>query len=242
MQLLGIIPARGGSKGILGKNIKLLGGKPLLAYTFIAAKSAGVFSRIVLSTDSEEIAAVGRQLGIEVPFIRPPELARDDTPMLPVLQHVVKNLGTTFDAIAILQPTAPFRRWQDLRAAAELLEQNPEVESVVSVEPVPEHYSPYFLMKIESDRLLPFMTDGLKITRRQDAPKAYSRSGDFYFTRTRTLLEKGSIYGENCRPFIVNHKHRVNLDTMNDWQEAEKLVDQFLAETFVPSRGSAPRS
>src|SRR4249919_3866415 len=89
MQLLGIIPARGGSKGIPGKNIKLLAGKPLLAYTAQAAESTGIFSRVILTTDSEEIAEVGRQCRLEVPFIRPPELARDDTPMLPVMQHVV---------------------------------------------------------------------------------------------------------------------------------------------------------
>ena len=230
MRILGIIPARGGSKGIPGKNIKLLGGKPLLAYTAEAVKRAEVFSRVVLTTDSEEIAEAGRRLGIEVPFLRPPDLARDDTPMLPVLQHVVRTLTETYDVIAILQPTAPFRRWQDLRAAARVLETEPSVESVVSVEPVPDHYSPYFVMKIEGERLMPFMPDGLRITRRQDAPKAYSRSGDFYFTRLRTLMEANSIYGQNCRPIIVSHPQRVNLDTMSDWQEAERLVEKFQAE------------
>lgn len=229
MKLLGIIPARGGSKGIPGKNIKLLGGKPLLAYTAEAARRAGIFARVILTTDSEEIAAAGRDHGIETPFLRPPELARDDTPMLPVLQHAVRTLGETFDAIAILQPTAPFRRWQDLQAAARILEEHAEAESVVSVEQVPDHYSPYFVMKIVGQKLLPFMPDGLRITRRQDAPKAYSRSGDFYFTRIETLMERNSIYGENCRPFVVSHELRVNLDTLEDWAAAERLVGQFLA-------------
>jgi CMP-N,N'-diacetyllegionaminic acid synthase len=230
MRLLGIIPARGGSKGIPGKNIRPLAGKPLLAYTAEAAQRAGIFARLILTTDSQAIAEAGRALGLDVPFERPPELARDDTPMLPVLQHAVQSLGEPFDAITILQPTAPFRRWQDLRAAAQLLETDEHVDSVVSVEPIPDHYSPYFLMKIEDERLLPFMPDGLRITRRQDAPKAYSRSGDFYFTRMRTLMEENSIYGKNCRPFIVTHKYRVNLDTMDDWTAAERLVEKFLSE------------
>ncbi len=229
MQLLGIIPARGGSKGIPGKNIKLLGDKPLLAYTIQAARQSGICSRLILTTDTEAIANVGREWGVEVPFMRPPELARDDTAMLPVLQHAVTELrarGFSPDAIVILQPTAPFRRAEDLRDAFDLLQSNPSIDSVVSVELVPEHYSPYFVMKIENDRLLPFIEGALKITRRQDAPKAYSRSGDFYFARIATLMEGNSIYGQNCRPYIVSHSNRVNLDTLEDWKEAEKVINQ----------------
>ncbi|HTG43999.1 MAG TPA: acylneuraminate cytidylyltransferase family protein, partial [Verrucomicrobiae bacterium] len=124
MQLLGIIPARGGSKGIPGKNIKLLGGKPLLAYTAWAARQAAVCSRLILTTDSQEIAAAGRDCGIEVPFLRPPDLARDDTAMLPVLQHAVRHMrasGFHPDATVILQPTAPFRQPEDLIQGFRLL-------------------------------------------------------------------------------------------------------------------------
>lgn len=227
MRLLGIIPARGGSKGIPGKNIRLLGGKPLLAYTALAAQAAGICTRLILSTDDEEIARAGRDWNVEVPFLRPPELARDDTPMLPVLQHAVQEMrarGFQPDAIVILQPTAPFRRPEDLREAFEIFKSDPAIDSVVSVEPVPDHYSPHFVLKIEADRLLPFIEGGLKITRRQDAPKAYSRSGDFYFTRIATLMEGNSIYGQTCRPFIVKHADRVNLDTLEDWSEAERII------------------
>jgi N-acylneuraminate cytidylyltransferase len=236
MELLGIIPARGGSKGIPGKNIKMLGGRPLLEYAARAARSAGIFSHLILTTDSEEIAQTGRTCGIEVPFLRPPELARDETPMLPVLQHAVqwaRNRGWAPDAITILQPTAPFREAADLRAAFELLKSRPEYDSVVSVATVPEHYSPYFLMKIEGERLLPFMPDGLKITRRQDTPKAYSRTGDFYFTRVETLMRENSIYGTNCLPFVVTHQHRVNLDTLEDWREAEQIAARLNLESPI---------
>lgn len=224
MKFVGIIPARGGSKGIPGKNIKPLGGKPLLAYTVQAARQSAIFARLILTTDSPEIAAAGVQLGIEVPFIRPAGLALDDTPMLPVLQHAVTAIGGNFDAVVILQPTAPFRRWQDLQTAARWLEADLSLDSIVAVEPVPDRYSPYFLMKIEADRLQPFMPDGLRVTRRQDAPKACSRTGDFYFTRLETLMQNDSIYGQNSKPFVVTHPHRVNLDTMDDWAEAERLV------------------
>ncbi len=227
MQLLGIVPARGGSKGIPGKNIKLLGDKPLIAYTAEAARQAGICTRLILTTDSEEIASVAREWEIEVPFIRPLELARDDTPMLPVLQHAVREMqavGFAPEAIVILQPTAPFRRAEDLQKAFALLVSEESIDSVVSVSPVPEHYSPHFVMKIEKDRLLPFVEGGIKITRRQDAPKAYSRSGDFYFTRIATLMQGNSIYGQNCRPYVVMHPDRVNLDTLEDWKEAERMI------------------
>jgi CMP-N-acetylneuraminic acid synthetase len=238
MNLLGIIPARSGSKGIPGKNIKFLGGRPLLAYSVMAARKAGIFSRLILSTDSEAIARQGKALGVEVPFMRPSELARDDTPMLPVLRHAVKTLGETgwmADVICILQPTAPFRSPAELISAFGIIRTEAEVDSVVSVEPVPDHYSPYFLLKIDGQRLKPFMPDGLKYTRRQDAPKAYSRNGDFYFTRTKTLLDGNSIYGQNCRPVIVTHEERVNLDTMDDWVLAEKLLPRFLAANGLDS-------
>jgi len=185
--------------------------------------------RVLLSTDSAEFAEVGRQAGAEVTFIRPAELARDDTPMLPVIQHAIRQVISSRwcpEIIVLLQPSAPFRLPQDIAQAVEWLVANPQFDSVVSVEMVPEHYSPYFVMKVENDRLLPFMPDGLKIARRQDAPKAYTRNGQFYVMRRETLLEKNSIYGENCFPFITSHE-AVNLDSMDDWTAAEKLAQTF---------------
>jgi CMP-N,N'-diacetyllegionaminic acid synthase len=117
-RIIGLIPARGGSKGIPGKNLRSLGGKPLLQWAFEAAKNSGVVERVLLSTDSEEIAALGRQLGIEVPFLRPAELAQDDTPMIAVLKHLIEHLrasGDVPDAIMLLQPTAPLRRAAHLK-------------------------------------------------------------------------------------------------------------------------------
>src|ERR1043166_7471565 len=124
MRVLAIITARGGSKGIPRKNMPLLGGKPLLQYTAEAALAAKQLERVILSTEDEEIAQVGKICGLEVPFLRPPELARDDTPTLPVLQHAVNALektGARFDAICLLQPTAPLRQSKDIDACINLL-------------------------------------------------------------------------------------------------------------------------
>ena len=133
MKTLGIITARGGSKGVPRKNIRLLAGKPLLQYTAEAALAAKRVQRVVLTTDDAEIAEVGRRCGLDVPFLRPPELARDDTPTLPVLQHAVRALeakGDRFDAICLLQPTHPLRRVADIDACIALLEEK-QADSVV---------------------------------------------------------------------------------------------------------------
>jgi len=228
-RILGIIPARGGSKGIPGKNIRVLGNKPLLAYTVHLAKESAIFDRIILSTDSEEIASVGKELGVEVPFLRPEELSQDETPMLPVLQHAVNyclNEGWKPDYICILQPTAPFRNVQDLVKGYELLVST-GCDSVVSIEEVPEHYLPHFVMKIEKGKLTHFLEEGAKVTRRQDAKKAYTRSGCFYFTRKDVLMNDNSIYGEDCRPIVIDNELSVNLDTMDDWYEAERVAEKF---------------
>lgn len=227
--MLALVPARARSKGIPGKNLRPLAGLPLLARTIEWARNAGCFSRVVLTTDSEEFAALGRQHGAETPFLRPPELARDDAPMLPVLQHAARFLmdgGWTPEIVVLLQPTAPFRNPEDLLKALELLKHSPVADSVVSVEAIPDHYSPHYAMKIETGELVNFLPEGTRVTRRQDAPKAYTRNGQFYVMRRATLLEQNSIYGRHCLPFVTTHQ-AVNLDTLEDWAEAEKLAITF---------------
>ncbi|KAA3646404.1 MAG: acylneuraminate cytidylyltransferase family protein [Chloroflexi bacterium] len=225
-KVLGIIPARGGSKGIPNKNLRELAERPLLAYTVDAAQDSGVIDRLILSTDSEEIAELGRGLGVEVPFLRPTELAQDDTAMLPVLQHAVKQVeaeGWQPEIIVLLQPTAPLRKAKHIVEAVELL-QKENCDSVVSVVEVPGHYLPHFVMKIEDDKLDFFLPEGERVPRRQDAPKAYSRDGSVYVFWRDLLIEKNTIYGDDCRPLILSHEHSVNLDTLEDWAEAEKML------------------
>ena len=172
-KVLGIIPARGGSKGIPNKNLRELAGRPLLAYTVDAAQESGVIDRLILSTDSGEIAELGRSLGVEVPFMRPVELAQDDTAMLPVLKHAVAQLeagGWQPEIIVLLQPTAPLRKAQHIAEAVGLLQEE-SCDSVVSVVEVPGHYVPHFVMKIEEGKLDFFLPEGERVTRRQDARK-----------------------------------------------------------------------
>lgn len=224
--VLGIVPARGGSKGVPGKNVRLLAGRPLLEYTAQAAHESGVLDRIVLSTDSEEIAAVGRQCGLEVPFMRPAHLAQDDTPMLPVLRHAIDTLsaeGWTADIIVLLQPTSPLRRPAHIREAVERLRAS-KADSVVTVVQVPPHLSPDYVMRIEGDRLKPFLPEGERVTRRQDARPAYSRDGTVYVFWRTTLERFGTIYGERCEPIIIDAADSLSIDTADDWAEAERRL------------------
>lgn len=229
-KILGIIPARGGSKGIPGKNIRLLGGKPLIYYAARAARESGLVDRLILTTDSAEIAEVGKGLGIETPFIRPAQLAQDDTPMFPVIDHALQFIereGWKPDIILLLQPTAPLRKPEHLQAAVRILSET-NCDSVVSVVEVPQHYAPDFVLKLEEGKLQPFLEGGERVTRRQDARAAYSRDGTIYAFRSDVFIHKRSIYGDDCRPLIIRRDQSCNLDTMEDWEEVEqKIAEQF---------------
>lgn len=225
--VVALVPARAGSKGIPGKNTRLLAGRPLLAHAIAAGLAQPLIDRVILTTDCPEMADAGLKAGAEVPFLRPADLAADDTPMLAVLRHAVgflESAGWTPGVVVLLQPTAPFRRQQDLAKALELILADAQAESVVSVEEVPAHYSPHMVMKVDGGRLVNFLPEGQRLTRRQDAPKAYTRNGQFYITRAATLMRKSSIYGEISLPFITGHK-AVNLDTLDDWAAAEALAE-----------------
>lgn len=222
--VLGIITARGGSKGVPRKNIKDLGGKPLIAWTIEAAKESGVFSRIILSTDDEEIAEVGKKYGAEIPFMRPSELAQDTTPTLPVLIHAVnwlkENDNFYPDYTVILQPTAPFRQGWHLREAVELLESS-GADSVVSVCEVPGDFNPHWQFQLDEEgRLKIFTGEELKniIRRRQDLPKTYFRNGAIYAFRTDLLFsDDPNFYGDDSRPYVMENKYNININTPEDF-------------------------
>jgi CMP-N-acetylneuraminic acid synthetase len=225
-RVLGIVPARGGSKGVPGKNVRLLGGRTLLDYTASAARESGVVDRMVLSTDSAEIADAGRRAGLEVPFMRPSTLAQDDTPMLPVVQHAVATLaaeGWTPDVIVLLQPTSPLRLPWHVRDAVTMLRET-KADSVVTVVELPRHLSPDYVMRIEDGMLRPFLPDGARVTRRQDARAAYSRDGTVYACWRETIDRFGSIYGERCQPLIVSAADSLSIDSLDDWAEAERRL------------------
>ena len=223
--ILAIIPARGGSKGIPQKNSKILGGKPLLAHAVEFAVKSPEIERVILSTDDSEIADMGLKYGAEVPFIRPLNLATDEAPMIEVVLHALDRIskeGWRPAYVVLLQPTSPFRRQKDLSEATSIIRNDSNIDSIVSVEKVPMHYSPHFLMKIEDGVLGFYVEGGHRVTRRQDAPPAYARNGQFYITRSDIINDQKSIYGKNCIPFETEHE-AVNLDTMDDWIRAEML-------------------
>ena len=224
--VLGLVPARSGSKGVPRKNLLPLAGRSLLEYTQACAAASGVLDRVVLSTDSEEIAAAGRRAGLEVPFLRPASLAADETPMLPVIQHAVAALaqdGWATEVLVLLQPTSPLRRPEHVRDAVALLRAS-NADSVVSVIELPRHLSPDYVMRIESGVLRPFLAEGARVTRRQDARPAYSRDGTVYCCWRRTIERYGSIYGENCRPLLIDAADSLSIDSAADWAEAERRL------------------
>jgi CMP-N,N'-diacetyllegionaminic acid synthase len=226
--VLALVPARGGSKGVPDKNVKPLAGHSLLDYTARAARESGVIDRIILSTDSREIADAGRRAGLEVPFMRPAALAADDTPMVPVIEHALAELlreGWTPEIVVLLQPTSPLRRPDHVRAAVQLL-RDTGADSVVTVVEVPRHLSPDYVMRIEDGRLKTFVPGGERVTRRQDARPAYSRDGTVYAFRRSTIETSGGIYGQDCRPLVIDPSDSLSIDSPADWDEAERLLSR----------------
>jgi CMP-N,N'-diacetyllegionaminic acid synthase len=233
-QVLGLIPARAGSKGIVGKNLKPFRGQPLIGYAIHAASQSQIIDRIVVSTDSEEIARLARDLGAEVPFLRPPELAQDDTPMLPVIEHAVHALehdGWQPHLIVLLQPTSPLRhperRCEHIARAVAMLRET-RADSVVSVVQIRETHSPDYVMKIVDGKLQPFLPEGLRVTRRQDARKAYERDGTVYAFWRETLRQHHSIYGADSRPLEIPADESLALDTPADWMFGEYSPERLL--------------
>ena len=227
MKILGLIPARGGSKGIPGKNIKLLGGKPLLAYTAESVKESKLLEKVILSSDNEKIIAVARELGIDVPFVRPTELAGDEAGSLEVIVHALNYLkarGEEFDTVCLLQPTTPFRSNGLIDEAIEKFRKG-DYDSVISVREVPEDFNPHWIFEEKYGTLKIATGEKEIIKRRQDLPKAYHRDGAIYITKTSTLLEQNSLYGDKIGFIDTNNDPYVNIDRLKDWEEAEKMIE-----------------
>ncbi|MBA3454730.1 MAG: acylneuraminate cytidylyltransferase family protein [Deltaproteobacteria bacterium] len=227
MDVLGVVTARGGSKGVPRKNIRLLGGKPLLAWTAEAALSARSLTKVILSTDDEEIAAIGRAAHLEVPFMRPPELAQDRTPTLAVLQHAVgwvEAQGERYDAVCLLQPTSPLRTAATIDGCiAKLVETG--ADAVVTVLRVPAEHNPHWVYFASVDGDLHLATGETEpISRRQDLPPAYHREGSVYVTQRDVLIEQSSLYGARVIGYEVDASTSVNIDSLEDWARAESLV------------------
>jgi CMP-N,N'-diacetyllegionaminic acid synthase len=232
LKVLGVITARGGSKGIPGKNLKLLAGKPLLAYTIDTARRSGALDRVILSTEDEAIATAGRDLGCDVPFIRPMDLAQDDTPHLPVIQHATRwmqeRINYQPDAVMILQPTSPLRTAEDIAAAVTLLD-NSGADSVLSVNEVPVHSHPMRTLRLDSTGHAALFVSGepvrKRINRRQDLPPAWVMNGAIYACRTRVLFDaEPSLYGDRVVAYRMPANRSISIDDLEDWHAAERAL------------------
>ncbi len=231
MRVLGLIPARGGSRGVLRKNVRSVCGRPLLQYTAEAALGATRLARVVVSTEDQEIAEVARACGVDVPFMRPPELARDETPMLPVVQHCVQSLmerGEIYDAVCLLQPTNPLRRASDIDGAVELLERT-GADSVISFVDTGEKH-PARMKYVDADGRVtdPPFAEASEGQRRQDLAPLYLREGSIYLTRTPVLMQRGSFKGDDCRAWIIPQERACNIDTPLDLLIAERLIEHHM--------------
>jgi YrbI family 3-deoxy-D-manno-octulosonate 8-phosphate phosphatase len=245
-EVLAIIPARGGSKGIPRKNIRLLTGHPLIAYSIASARGSKLVTRVIVSTDDEEIARISRESGAETPFMRPVELAMDDTRDLPVFKHALNwlkdNEGYQPDVIVHLRPTTPIRERGTIDRAVKILLDNPLADSVRSVI-IPDQ-NPFKMWKITTDGwmepLIPL--EGIRESYnapRQSLPSAYWHNGQIDVIRPETLLKKGSMSGDKILPVALDPAYSIDIDTAETLQYADWIIRSQKLDMDYP--GKIPR-
>lgn len=229
MSIVAVIPARGGSKGIHRKNLVQIAGRPLIYYSIEASRNAASVDRVLISTDDSEIADVARELGAEVPFLRPRELAGDASPMLGVMQHALHWLvadGEPVEAILLLQPTSPLRTVEHIDSAINLFKSS-DASSVVSVVEVPHRFHPESVMKLTPHQTLaPFHGESAGQARRQDKPTIYARNGPSVLVCHRETLIRGELYGNRCIPFLMRDEESLDIDTPEDLLQARRILSR----------------
>ncbi|MFA5339649.1 MAG: acylneuraminate cytidylyltransferase family protein [Candidatus Omnitrophota bacterium] len=226
-KILALIPARGGSKGLPGKNIKMLSGKPLIAWSIEQALASRYIDKVVVSTELEEIASVARKYGAEVPFMRPKDLAASSAIIVDVLIHALNSLerkGRKFDFIMLLQPTSPLRNSEDIDAAIRLLFRK-NAQSVVSICPTECH--PYWINRMSSDGLMGnFIAKNVRNKNRQKLPVYYRVNGALYLASVVFLKKSRDVYGKPTYPYIMPLERSVDIDTPLDFELAELLMSK----------------
>jgi len=233
MNIVGLIPARGGSKGIPRKNIVPLAGRPLIAWTIAAATAARGVGRVIVSTDDEEIAEVARAQGAEVPFLRPAALASDGAGALPVIRHAIESLsaaGYQADAVIYLQPTSPFRGSAPIERAVALMQLG-DVDTVVSVVRVPHAMTPDSLMRRNGDYVEFIAPPEARSFRRQDKPVLYARNGPAVLALTRdTAMNRNELYGARIKAIEMSALESHDIDEPADLVVAEALAPLVASE------------
>lgn len=221
-KILGLIPARGGSKGIPRKNTVNLCGRPLIAYSIEAGRESKYIDYLMVSTDDELIASISRKYGAEVPFLRPKELASDTAKTIDAVLHAIYALRErkmVFDCVILLQPTQPLRTTEDIDASVELFFEK-GCRALVSVSEVDDH--PILTRSIENGQLKPLL-DTSSTCRRQDMPKYYKINGCIYINSVDDL-GKDTSFNDNCIPYIMEKSHSVDIDEMDDLNTAERYL------------------
>ena len=233
LRVVGVVTARAGSKGIPGKNTRLLAGKPLIRYVVDAAVVSGAFDRIIVSTDDPAAAAIAKAGGCEVPFMRPAELATDRTPHLPVMQHALAWLRDRQsyhpDAVMTLLPTAPLCQPAHFREAIARMEST-GADSVIGVDELPAHFNPMRVVSVDADGWARLFVGGAPVKRRpgrrQDMPPAWVMNGAIYLFRTPFLFDpvEPNLYGDRVSAMVMPPPYGFNLDDPEDWARAEQLL------------------
>ncbi len=225
-KILAIIPARGGSKGVPHKNIKEINDRPLISYTIEEAINSRYIDKLIVSTEDKSIAEISRKYGAEVPFLRPRELALDETPGIDPILHAVKCLkdkGCNFDYVMCLQCTSPFRKYYQIDESIKSL-YDEDADSIVSV--CESEITPYWMKKIKDGRLKNFMDESIFYARRQDIPKTYRLNGAIYLAKTGILLDIKNWYTENTLPYVMDEISSIDIDNMIDFKFAEFLMKE----------------
>jgi CMP-N-acetylneuraminic acid synthetase len=239
MKTLAIIPARGGSKRVPRKNIRLLGGKPLVARTIEAAFGAKTLDRIVVSSDSSEVLNIARSYDMGVALPRPAEFATDTSPAILYVKHALEALegtegGDPFEAIVILQPSSPFTLPEDIDGTVRLLKRT-GADSAVSITQLDHAIHPFKLKILKGDRLIPYLEEEEGRMAAHELPPLYVRNCSVYATR-RTIVDSGQTIGSDCRGYLMPPERSVDINTELDFLFAEFLVNGQLRDSNAAAR------
>lgn len=224
LKVFALIPARGGSKGIPRKNVKAIAGKPLIVWTIEAALRSPLLDAVVVSTDDPEIADVARRAGAQVPFMRPAELAQDQTPGIEPVLHALDQLPE-YDSVLLLQPTSPLRSTEDIDGCLGLAGHT-NTPSIVSVCEADTH--PYWTYRLTEGQALRRFVDSEPVARRQDLPQAFALNGAMYFAEANWLRRTKIFINSETLAYVMDRERSVDLDTPLDWKFAELLLKELL--------------
>jgi CMP-N,N'-diacetyllegionaminic acid synthase len=239
IKCLGLIPARAGSKRVPNKNIKILAGHPLLTYTIRSAMLSGVFSRIIVSTESEETKKIALKYGAEVPFMRPEEFAQDNSPDIEWVKYTLTKLkeqGDDAECFSILRPTSPFRTLETYKKAWDLFLKNKECDSLRAIEKCSQH--PYKMWLVKGSRMKPLFVNPNKKSipwhsmSYQLLPEIYVQNASLEIAWQKTPLFKGTIAGDKILPFITEGYEGFDINFLEDWIMAEYLIKNKLVKNF----------